>query len=605
MFKREKIGNSLLYLLDSDRIESDLKSDLEKINIRNYGCNETEEELQLIEDIVGHYDEADYHSQITERVSWAAMYQLAETRANIIDWLNIPHQAEVLELGAGCGAITNVLLKKGAHVTCQEENLRYSRMNAARHKQAGITVYAMPFTQCEAQLAKDYDVIVFIGVPLVKGNAEAVLRKLRGHLKPQGMLILATENKFGLKYWAGNKEVHTHRYFAGLENAGIQLYSGKALRELLAQTGFEQQEFYYPYPDYRFTQDLFSDRHLPKKGELTYNIANYEDDRILVFDEQKVYDSIIEEGQFPFFSNSYLCLAGGEAVRQEVDYVRYAADRSREHAVRTDIRGNCVFKCPMYPQGASHVAHIAKAYEKLCGQYEDTDLKFNRCKLHTKENGEIYAEFEFIQAQALQAQIEHAVAADDMNRVFDILHRMVRYIRNSRKTVPFAVTDDFLEVFGEVEGVSALQGAVCSEVSDADLILPNILAGEDGTWNVIDYEWTFFFPIPQNFVIYRTLFFLNHENPEHTSLSMERLLDDAGISQEEAEIYARMEEAFQRYVTGGLVPYREMVNLLKRRFLNITELKEEFDRVLEYNELLRGRGFWKIARTIKKKLTGN
>lgn len=146
---------------------------------------------------------------------------------------------------------------------------------------------------------------------------------------------------------------------------------------------------------------------------------------------------------------------------------------------------------------------------------------------------------------------------------------------------------------------------VCSEVSDIDLILSNILVGEDGTWHVIDYEWTFFFPIPQNFIIYRTLFFLNHENPQREELSMDRLLKLADISSIEADIYAKMEEAFQQYVTGGLIPYREMVNLLERRFFNVVELKADYDRIAAQNELLKGQGIWKAVRKIKKKLTGN
>ncbi len=122
---------------------------------------------------------------------------------------------------------------------------------------------------------------------------------------------------------------------------------------------------------------------------------------------------------------------------------------------------------------------------------------------------------------------------------------------------------------------------------------------------MIDYEWTFFFPVPHNFIIYRTLFFLHQENKHKKELSMERLLMETGIPKEEADVYAQMEEAFQQYVTGGLVPYREMVNLLERRFFNITELKADYDRVVAQNELLKGQGILKVARKIKKKLTGN
>lgn len=595
IMQNKKIGNVLLYYEDG-------------VDLETTAMNEDDRQL---EEIVQSYEECDYHSQITARKNWTVMYQLAESRANVIEWLQLPEQAKVLELGAGCGTITSALLKKGACVTCQEEQLSYCRVHALRHRQVDehrLTIYAMPFVQCEKQMDSDYDVIAAVNIPFTEEGAEQLLHQLRRHLKPEGLLVLAVKNKFGMKYWAGNKEMYTRRYFAGLENDGVRLYSLSRLKRLLTETGFGWQEFYYPYPDERFALDIYSDRYLPKKGDLNYNIVNYEDDRILLFDEQKVFDSVIEEGQFPFFANAYLCLAGAEGQehwRQEAVYTRYASDRSREHAVCTQITGREVRKRAMYAQGDAHVEHMIRSYEQLSLQYADTQLKFNRCAARRDPQGKVYAEFELLHAQALQEQVEQAVAVGQFQKVFDILRRMMQNIRNDSRSVPFEMTDAFREVFGEPAKAAILRQTACSAAADIDLILPNILAGEDGTWHVIDYEWTFFFPVPQNFIIYRTLFFLNHENPQRKELSMERLLKTADISREEAEVYAQMEEAFQRYVTGALVPYREMVNLLERRFFNVTELKADYDRVVAQNELLKGKGIWKAARKIKKKLTGN
>lgn len=182
---------------------------------------------------------------------------------------------------------------------------------------------------------------------------------------------------------------------------------------------------------------------------------------------------------------------------------------------------------------------------------------------------------------------------------------MMQYIRNGSVKQPFQMTEGFRTVFGTMDDIQALEGTMCSDPADIDLILPNILEGGDGTWHVIDYEWTFFFPVPHNFIIYRTLFFLNQENPRLEELSMERLLQLAEIPANEAAVYAQMEQAFQQYVAGGMVPYREMVNLLGRRYTNIVQLQADYDRVAAQNELLKGRGIWKAARKIKKKLTGN
>lgn len=589
----KKIGNVRLYVPDED--------------VWNRPAAD-EEEKQLLE-IVQSQDHEDYHAQITARKSWTVMYQLAESRANLIGWLKLKEHASVLEVGAGCGTVTSALLEKGAVVTCQEENSIYCRCNALRHKDHPLVIHVASPGQCEARLDQ-YDVITVLDVPLTGQDAEPLLRMLRRHLKPDGMLVLAAKNKFGLKYWAGNKEMYTHTYFAGLENNGVRLYSKEGLGRLLYQTGFEQQEFYYPYPDERFALDIYSDRYLPKKGDLNYNIVNYEDDRMLLFDEQKVFDSIIEEEKFPFFANAFLCLAGAQgqaSLTQETVYARYACDRSREYAVCTQITGKDVRKYAVYPQGAAHIGHILQAYEKLRAQYAGTRLRFNRCIRRQDADGSIYAEFELLREKALQEQVEQAVIAGRMEDVSDMLRTLIRLIRDpdQKNSKGFEMTGAFREVFGKDLQEDALRGTVCSEISDIDLILPNILAGEDGIWHVIDYEWTFFFPVPQNFIIYRTLFFLNHENPDRKELSMERLLEFAEIPQKEAVVYAQMEEAFQRYVTGGLVPYREMVNLMKRRFFNVTQLKADYDRVVAQNELLKGQGLWKAVRKIKKKLTGS
>ncbi len=170
----QKIGSTVLFL--PDNMEGFMAGEPDKENLENkedlkHKENLENKEIRVLEEIVHNYSEDDYHSQITSRKSWTAMYQLAESRAGLIEWLDIPKQSKVLELGAGCGSITSALLKKGAAVTCQEENLYFSRLNARRHAQKELTIYAVPFDECEAQLADDFDLAVLIGVPFPADRA--------------------------------------------------------------------------------------------------------------------------------------------------------------------------------------------------------------------------------------------------------------------------------------------------------------------------------------------------------------------------------------------------------------------------------------------------
>lgn len=604
MMKKEHIGEAVLYIPEytPDRPEDGV-----------------DEQTRQLKEIVSQFPETEYHGQITGRKSWGAMYQLAEPRSNIIEWIYGAADTKALELGAGCGTITSMLLKKCGEVVCQEENIHYCKLNAKRHENCKLTIYAMPFEQCEPLIGNDYDWIVLVDV-LARAEADKLLRQLAGHLKPQGMLIIASENKFGLKYWAGNKEANTLEYFAGLENRaqkqGVNLYTRRGLEELLAKAGFAKTRFYYPYPDHRFMRDLYCDQYLPQTGDLSYNITNYEDDRIVLFDEQKVFDNIIAENLFPLFTNSYLCLARRHATEtgaEKMIYVRYAGDRDRAYALRTEVclvdGQKIVRKKALYPQGEAHIRRIPESYERLCGQYGHTGLKFNSCRLQ-EQGADVWAEFSYITGGALQAQVRQLIADGELKKVFDILRQMVQYIRNGKNNREFELTEEFTDVFGsdatEVFQAGAFASKeergrlTCSEVSDIDLILPNILVDAEGAWHVIDYEWTFFFPVPCNYMIYRTLFFLHQENSGIAELAMDRLLAFAGITPQEAELYERMESGFQRFVAGGLVPYREMVNLLGRKYWNVVQMEEAYRQAAAQNELLKGKGIWKIARKIKR-----
>lgn len=136
--EKEKLGNVLFYSAKCGQCRGQCEEETQQLDDR------------LLEEIVLGSREEDYHSRITAAKSWTVMYQLAESRANIVKWLHLPRQAKVLELGAGCGTITSALLKKGAVVTCQEENAHYARLNALRHRQVQegqLTIYAAPLAQ--------------------------------------------------------------------------------------------------------------------------------------------------------------------------------------------------------------------------------------------------------------------------------------------------------------------------------------------------------------------------------------------------------------------------------------------------------------------------
>lgn len=268
-------------------------------------------------DIVKNYPREEYNRIIAERNQWPILYHLSHVRTNIIDWLPINKHDKVLEIGAGCGAITGSLSEKANKVVCIDLSKKRSLINAYRNKDKdNIEILVGNFEDIEPHIEEKFDYITLIGVfeyaasyITYKNPYEKMLEIISMHLKEDGKIIIAIENKFGLKYWAGCQEDHVGKYFEGLEGypttEGIRTFSKGEIERLIKKCGL-CYKFYYPYPDYKLPFSIYSDEYLPKKGELNINLRNFDRERMVLFDETNVFDNIIKEGIFPLYSNSFL-----------------------------------------------------------------------------------------------------------------------------------------------------------------------------------------------------------------------------------------------------------------------------------------------------------
>lgn len=271
-------------------------------------------------DIVKNHEEAEYDRIICEERDWAVLYHLSANRENVIDWMESDKEASVLEVGAGCGAVTGKLAEKYGTVTCIDLSRKRSMVNAWRHRDAdNIQIILGNYKDISKNLTETYDIITLIGVfEYAAGYMgtekpyENFLLSLKRHLKPGGKIVMAIENQFGLKYWAGCVEDHGQLLYEGIEGYGtaknVRTFTRRGLEEIVKRCGCRVESFYYPYPDYKFPTCIYSDAYLPKIGELNNNFNNFDADRLVTFDESKVFDTIIEENMFPVYSNSFLLI---------------------------------------------------------------------------------------------------------------------------------------------------------------------------------------------------------------------------------------------------------------------------------------------------------
>jgi len=247
---------------------------------------------------------------------WAILYHLTSIRRNLLEWYSFDAGSSLLEIGGGCGALTGLFTEKCSEVTTVELSKRRADVINHRHRDSN-NLDIIVGNLNEIPFDKKFDYITLIGVLEYAGAFTeganpylAFLKQIKKLLNPNGRLLIAIENRFGLKYFAGAVEDHTGIHFDGIQgyvnNHKFRTFGKYELEKMVEHAGYGEIDFYYPFPDYKLPHLIYSDHHLPERNELFSDSQNYDNDRLMLFREFNAFQGIIDNGQFPFFANSFL-----------------------------------------------------------------------------------------------------------------------------------------------------------------------------------------------------------------------------------------------------------------------------------------------------------
>jgi SAM-dependent methyltransferase len=257
---------------------------------------------------------------------WLTQYHLSPQRRMVLSWADIPGDATVLEVGAGCGAVTGLLCERAGHVLANEKFATRCEVIARRHADRdNLTVLAGGVDTI--MLKEPVDVVVCIGVWEYAGvflasdperrfvaPFEHFLRLLRELVRPGGRLLLAIENKLGVQYLAGAEEDHLHHgALAGVEGyadyAGARTFSREEIRRLMDDAGFGDPSFHLPFPDYKLPELVLHedalarlDLHAAELGAL----IPWHRPRLPLINEALLTRALLDEGVMASFANSFI-----------------------------------------------------------------------------------------------------------------------------------------------------------------------------------------------------------------------------------------------------------------------------------------------------------
>lgn len=236
----------------------------------------------------------------------------------------------------------------------------------------------------------------------------------------------------------------------------------------------------------------------------------------------------------------------------EIIYSKYSNERSPQFAVRTDIvedgSRRFVRKQALYEEGKAHEQSLLHWYEELTGIYREGGLCCNHCE--KVEEGVL---LEYLKERTLEEKLDLLLETGEEEQAAASLTAYLQRIQQIHAKQKFVMTEEFQRIFGKV---SLPENLLSSSVTNIDLVCGNLVLTEIPT--VIDYEWTFSFPIPVQYVLYRVIHYYVETYHIRSVLRKFHLYEKFGIDAELLKIFAEMEQHFQVYITGKHIPVREL-----------------------------------------------
>lgn len=488
--------------------------------------------------------------------SWPILYHLSNIRENLLEWYPFCKNAKILEIGSGCGALTGLLSRNAENVTCIELSKKRSLINAYKNKECGnVTIYVGNFKDIEPNLPEKYDYITLIGVweysSIYLDDSDPYLNMLeiaKRHLEDDGKLIIAIENKTGLKYWNGAIEDHTGCIGSGLndysDKESVRTFSKAEIDKLLKKAKFKSYEIYYPLPDYKIPEVIYSEYVQPEPGDIRNYGKDYDAPRLYRFNDAIVSDQVCADGMFSYFSNSFLLVTGGDAP--QCLFEKYGRCRKEKFQIRTEIFQNnekkIVKKTALCAKAEKHILDIKENELKWAGVLPNIQC----VEGYLDNNNYIMPYISGRDLDSLFYECRHNPLV--------FIEKFLYYVRNflmpeEEMFVPFEISQDFIQIFGKdyPEGKGSLH---CTNL---DLIFSNLKLSENGVLYSFDYEWCFDFPIPYEYVIWRAAWNLHEEYKAYIGkiLGKKEFLEAINISEKNNIVYMNMEKNFGKYVFGN------------------------------------------------------
>lgn len=272
-------------------------------------------------------------------------------RRGLLQWYDFEEDSRILFVGDQTDALLELLTERSQQTIC-------------------VSMEQTCDPEWHQQYAALFDYIVSIAALEMHPNPGQMLSVWRDLLKPTGRMLLGMNNRLGIRYFCGDRDIYTQRNFDGIENyRGVyakkedvfcgRSYSCAELKEILNQSGWLNYRFYSVFSDLENPSLIYAEDYLPMEDLSCRAFPCYHYPKTVFLEEEALYGSLIRNGMFHQMANAYLIECSLNNRFSDVAHVTSSMDRGRTDAMLTIIRKTgIVEKRPTYPEGRERLTRL-------------------------------------------------------------------------------------------------------------------------------------------------------------------------------------------------------------------------------------------------------
>jgi len=491
-----------------------------KLNL-NFCKNETntitEQEKECIKNYIEKDNQELYENKFGENVTEYELYHLSTVSQNLINWYPFNTKDTVLQIGGDLGELTQVFCNNCEKVVTIEQNIEKAKAIAKRYEnRENLEIIVGNIN--DIILEERFSIITIIGNnPKIKLKDN--IQKLERNLKENGKFIIAVDNKFGLRYFMGNPENILNKKFESLigynnEPEKIESFTKSSLEQIFNSIGYKYT-FYYPLPDYKMPNVIFSEKQKAKYNSIDKYNPYYKENSTIIANEIDVYREILKTDQqmFEFFTNSFLIILEKEKNEELPLYISYNNMRKEKYRLITKISKNVVEKKPVSKEAEGHYNNIKKNIELL----QQNNIK----TVDYIENGSIKSKY-INQENLLNTVLTKSLEENNQQEFENIIEKYIQNLKKNKKVEPEYKDTIFSKYNIQIEDKNILKELYFVENGFWDMTFKNCFYIENELY-FFDQEWREK-NVPIEYILYRSILY---------TISLRR--------------YVNIEELFEKY----------------------------------------------------------